>query len=79
MAITQQESTLGFDPLDRPIWGVAAIAEIINRDERATQHLIRQGLIDVTQCGACTHPPHAGYSTRWVCGDGRVPRLQQDP
>ena len=27
MAITRRESTLGFDPLDRPIWGVAAIAD----------------------------------------------------
>ena len=50
MAITKQD-TLDVDPLDKPVWGVPAIAEIINRSERATRHLIQRQLIDVTKCG----------------------------
>jgi hypothetical protein len=39
------------DP-DRPIWGAKAIAEEINRPERAVYYLIENGLLDTTKVGA---------------------------
>ena len=39
------------DPLDRPIWGVKAIAKVIDTDERKCWHLIRIGQLPVNRAG----------------------------
>jgi hypothetical protein len=39
------------DPLDRPIWGVKAIAKVIHTDERKCWHLIRIGQLPVNRAG----------------------------
>lgn len=36
---------------DRPVWGVKAISEVINRNERQTYYLCSKGLIPVTKIG----------------------------
>jgi hypothetical protein len=37
--------------LDRPLWGVTAIAREINRTERATYHLLKCGRLSAKKVG----------------------------
>ena len=37
---------------DRPVWGAAAIAEIIGRSKTQVDYLLRHGLLDASKCGA---------------------------
>ncbi len=39
------------DDLDRPVWGIRAIAAVINREPRATQHLFEKGALPVRMVG----------------------------
>lgn len=39
------------DDLDRPIWGAAAIAAVIERDARATYYLLENGYISAAKKG----------------------------
>jgi hypothetical protein len=39
------------DNLDRPIWGAAAIAQVLNRTERQAFHLLEAGLLPATKIG----------------------------
>lgn len=44
--------TSNYDPdLDKPVWGAANIAAIINRSERQTYYLLQRGLIDANKVG----------------------------
>ena len=45
------EAVAALDPLDRPIWGVKAIAKAIDTDERKCWHLIRIGQLPVDRAG----------------------------
>jgi hypothetical protein len=40
------------DNLDAPIWGAAAIGQIIGRSKRQTFHLLERKLIDADKIGA---------------------------
>jgi hypothetical protein len=42
--------------LDRPIWGAAAFAEVLNRTERQVFHLLETGLLPAKKIGQ-----------RWTC------------
>jgi hypothetical protein len=44
--------SINADPLDIPVWGAAAIGQVIGRDRRGTYHLIHTGAIDVSKVGA---------------------------
>jgi hypothetical protein len=41
----------GADDFDLPIWGVDAIAVVINQTVPKTYYLLRRGVLDATQCG----------------------------
>jgi hypothetical protein len=48
-----------FDPaLDTPVWGAQGIAEVINRTQAATYHMLHRGLLDVDKVGGihCSTP-----------------------
>jgi hypothetical protein len=41
-----------YDPtLDLPVWGAAAISEIINRSRRQTFYMLERGLLDADKYG----------------------------
>ena len=39
------------DP-DVPVWGAAAIGQVLGRNERQAYHLLERGLIDATKVGS---------------------------
>lgn len=39
------------DDLDRPVWGIKAFSEIIDRTERQTYHLIASGKLPANKVG----------------------------
>lgn len=43
------------DPLDKPIFGLKAIAEAIGESERRTQYLAAKGYIPVSHAGRLTY------------------------
>ena len=42
---------LNLDEQDRPIWGARAIAQAINKSERATYHLLETGRLPANKTG----------------------------
>jgi hypothetical protein len=51
MQSSHNETAAVLDPIDRPLWGVKAIAKAINTDERKCWHLIRIGQLPVKRAG----------------------------
>ena len=50
----EKNSSTTFDPvLDTPVWGAAAIGEVIHRTERQTYHLLEAGHLDADKIGKC--------------------------
>jgi hypothetical protein len=47
----EKENSESQNDLDRPVWGVAAIAKIIGRNPRQAHYLLMRGLIDADQKG----------------------------
>jgi hypothetical protein len=37
--------------LDRPVWGIAGIAEVVNLTERQAEHLLKRGHLDADHVG----------------------------
>jgi hypothetical protein len=62
-------TTPNIDPYDKPIWGAAAFAAVLNTTPKAVEHMLRNGLLDADQIGG-----RNGRHGRWVSTPRRLLR-----